>query len=158
MKYTEQTPSMKEKDVVRAWHLIDADGLVVGRLASVIATILRGKHKAIFTPNIDAGDYVVVVNADKVVFTGKKTEEKKYYHHTGFPGGIKETTPKKLLKDEKGERILEKAVERMISRNKLGTKMMKKLFVYAGPNHPHAGQNPVKLDVAKMNRKNKRSV
>ena len=157
MKFTEQTASIKEKDVVRAWHLIDAEGMVVGRLASVIAVLLRGKNKAIFTPHVDCGDYVVVVNAEKVVFTGKKMEDKRYYHHTGHPGGIKETSPKKILEGEFPERVLEKAVERMVSRNKLGKKVMTKLYVYAGPNHPHAGQSPVKLDVAKMNSKNKRS-
>jgi large subunit ribosomal protein L13 len=149
------TRSIKPAEVEKKWHLIDAEGLVVGRLATIIANHLRGKHKPSFTPHVDCGDHVVVINADKVRFTGKKLTDKIYYKHTGYAGGIKETTPAKVLEGRFPERVLEKAVERMIPRGPLGRQQMKALHLYAGTEHPHDGQQPATLDVASMNRKNK---
>ena len=134
---------------------VGAEGLVVGRLASLIAMRLRGKHKATFTPHVDDGDNVVVINADKVVFTGKKYEDKVYYWHTGYAGGIKEVTADKILDGRFPERVLEKAVERMIPRGPLGRDQMRALHLYAGSEHPHAGNQPEVLDVAALSRKNK---
>ena len=148
------TKSAKPAEVKKKWHLIDADGLVVGRVATIIANILRGKHKPSFTPHVDCGDHVVVVNADKVRFTGRKTQQKVYYKHTGYAGGIKGVTAAKVLEGRFPERVLEKAVERMIPRGPLGRQQMRNLHVYAGAEHPHAGQTPASLDVAVMNRKN----
>ena len=150
-----QTRSIKPAEVEKKWHLIDADGLVVGRLAVIIANHLRGKHKPSYTPHVDCGDHVVVINADKVKFTGNKTQDKKYYKHTGYAGGIKETTPAKILEGRFPERVLEKAVERMVPRGPLGRQQMKALHLYAGTEHPHDGQKPAVLDVAARNRKNK---
>ena len=149
------TRSIKPVEVEKKWHLIDADGLVVGRLAVIVANILRGKHKPSFTPHVDCGDHVVVINADKVRFTGNKLQDKRYYKHTGHPGGIKETSPAKVLEGRFPERVLEKAVERMVPRGPLGRRQMKALHLYAGTDHPHAGNQPETLDVASMNRKNK---
>lgn len=149
------TKSIRSQDVEKDWLVIDADGLVVGRLASIIAKILRGKHKASYTPHVDCGDHVVVINADKVRFTGNKLTDKKYYWHTGYIGGIKETTPERILDGKFPERVLEKAVERMVPRGPLGRAQMKALHLYNGTEHPHAGQNPKTLDVASMNSKNK---
>ncbi|GGD35124.1 50S ribosomal protein L13 [Croceicoccus pelagius] len=150
-----QTRSIKPAEVEKKWHIIDADGLVVGRLAVIIANHLRGKHKPSYTPHVDCGDHVVVINADKVKFTGNKTQDKKYYKHTGYAGGIKETTPAKILGGRFPERVLEKAVERMVPRGPLGRQQMKALHLYAGTEHPHDGQKPAVLDVAARNRKNK---
>ena len=152
------TRSVKPAEVEKKWHLIDAEGLVVGRLASIVANILRGKHKPSFTPHVDCGDHVVVINADKVKFTGKKLTDKKYYRHTGYIGGIKETTPAKVLEGRFPERVLEKAVERMVPRGPLGRQQMRALHLYAGTEHPHGGTQPQPLDVASMNRKNKVTV
>ena len=149
------TLSAKPHEVEKKWHLIDAENLVVGRVATIIANILRGKHKPSFTPHVDCGDHVVVVNADKVKFTGNKLKDKKYYKHTGYPGGLKETTPQRVLEGKFPERVLEKAVERMIPRGPLGRDQMRALHLYAGTEHPHAGQSPETLDIASMNRKNK---
>ena len=149
------TRSIKPAEVEKKWHLIDAEGLVVGRLAAIVANILRGKHKPSFTPHVDCGDHVVVVNVDKVRFTGNKLTDKKYYKHTGYIGGIKETTPAKILEGRFPERVLEKAVERMVPRGPLGRQQMKALHLYAGTEHPHAGTQPEPLDVASLNRKNK---
>ena len=149
------TVSAKPGEVAREWHVIDAEGLVLGRLASVIAMRLRGKHKPQYTPHVDCGDHVIVINADKVKFTGNKSTKKIYYKHTGHPGGIKETTPAKVLEGRFPERVLEKAVERMIPRGPLGRAQMRALHLYNGTEHPHDGQNPTVLDVASMNRKNK---
>lgn len=137
------------------WYLIDANGLVLGRLASQIATILRGKNKPCFSPNQDCGDYVVVVNAEKVQLTGRKMEQKVYFHHSGYIGGIKGIPVAKQL-EEHPERVLEKAVERMLSRNSLGRQQMRKLRIFVGPEHTHQAQNPISLDIASRNRKNKR--
>jgi len=148
------TYSAKPAEVERAWILIDADGLVLGRLAAFVANRLRGKHKAMFTPHIDTGDHVVVINAEKVALTGKKRSQKVYYHHTGYPGGIKERRADKILDGEHPERVIEKAVERMITRGPLGRAVMRKLHVYKGPEHPHTAQSPHRLDFAALNRKN----
>jgi large subunit ribosomal protein L13 len=153
--HSKSTVSAKPAEIEKKWLLIDAEGLVVGRLATIIANRLRGKHKAIYTPHVDCGDNVVVINADKVRFTGNKLTDKVYYRHTGYPGGIKEAVAGKVLEGRFPERVLEKAVERMVPRGPLGRQQMKNLRVYAGPEHPHAAQNPEVLDVASMNRKNK---
>ena len=136
------TKSAKPAEVEKKWHLIDADGLVVGRVATIIANILRGKHKPSFTPHVDCGDHVVVINADKIRFTGRKLEKKIYYKHTGYPGGLKEVTAGKVLEGSFPERILEKAVERMIPRGPLGRDQMRALHLYNGTEHPHGGQDP----------------
>ena len=149
------TRSIKPAEVEKKWHLIDAEGLVVGRLAVIVANHLRGKHKPSFTPHVDCGDHVVVVNVDKVAFTGKKRDDKVYYKHTGYAGGLKEVTADKILDGRFPERVLEKAVERMIPRGPLGRQQMRALHLYAGAEHPHAGTQPVALDVASLNRKNK---
>lgn len=152
-----QTYSAKPSDVSKKWLLIDAQGVVVGRLASHIAKLLRGKHKPIFTPHIDTGDHVVVINADKVKFTGKKLRNKVYYRHTGFAGGIKSATPEFILGGAHPERVIEKAVERMMPKESpLARQQLTKLKVYGGSEHPHAAQNPVVVDFAAMNPKNKR--
>jgi len=149
------TRSIKPAEVEKNWHLIDADGLVVGRLAVIIANILRGKHKPSFTPHVDCGDHVVVINAEKVRLTGNKLKQKTYYKHTGYAGGIKSITAGKVLEGRFPERVLEKAVERMIPRGPLGRQQMRNLRLYAGTEHPHAAQNPNVIDIASMNRKNK---
>ena len=149
------TRSIKPAEVEKKWHLIDADGLVVGRLAVVIANHLRGKHKPSFTPHVDCGDHVVVINAGKVRFTGKKRADKVYYKHTGYIGGIKGVTAAKVLDGRFPERVLEKAVERMVPRGPLGRDQMRALHLYAGTEHPHGGTPPVVLDVAARSRKNK---
>ena len=152
-----KTYSAKPGEVEKKWLLIDAEGLVVGRLASIIATRLRGKHKPAYTPHIDCGDHVIVVNADKVVFTGNKMSDKKFYWHTGYPGGIKERTMEKIIGGKFPGRVITKAVERMMPKESpLARQQMTKLKVYAGAEHPHEAQQPVKLDVAAMNAKNKR--
>jgi len=148
---TKVTRSVKPAEVEKKWHLIDAEGLVLGRLAVIIANTLRGKHKPTFTPHVDTGDHVVVINADKVRLTGNKL----YYKHTGYAGGIKEVTAAKVLEGRFPERVIEKAVERMIPRGPLGRQQMRALHLYAGAEHPHAGTQPQPLDVAALNRKNK---
>ena len=152
-----KTTSLKPAEVEKKWVVIDANGLVVGRLASIVAMRLRGKHKPSYTPHVDCGDNVIVINADKVKFTGRKREQKVYYHHTGYPGGIKERSAKFILEGRFPERVVEKAVERMIPRGPLGRRQMKNLRVYAGTEHPHVAQQPETLDVAAMNSKNKRA-
>jgi large subunit ribosomal protein L13 len=144
----------KPAEVQKKWVMIDAKGLVVGRLASIVALRLRGKHLPIFTPHVDCGDNVIVINADKVVLTGRKREQKVYYHHTGHIGGIKERTAKAIMEGKFPQRIVEKAVQRMLPQGPLGRQQLGNLRVYAGPDHPHAAQNPELLDVAAMNRKN----
>lgn len=150
------TVSLKPADVSKGWVLIDADGLVLGRLASIIAQRLRGKHKPQFTPHVDCGDHVVVVNAEKVRVTGNKADQSIFYYHTGFPGGIKGRSIRQRLESAHPERVIEKAVERMITRGPLQRDQMRHLHVYKGPSHVHEGQMPVPLDVAGMNAKNKR--
>lgn len=154
---TTSTRSAQPKDVSHNWIVVDAEGAVVGRLASFIALRLRGKHRADFTPHVDTGDHVVVVNAEKVAFTGNKTKDKVYYRHTGYPGGIKERVAGKVLESKHPERVLEKAVERMMPKESpLARKQLGKLRVYAGPDHPHAAQNPATIDFKSKNRKNSR--
>ena len=152
-----KTFTQKPAEVEKKWIIIDAEGLVVGRLASLVALRLRGKHKATFTPHVDDGDNVIIINAEKVVLTGKKYTDKKYYWHTGYPGGIKERTARAIIEGRFPERVVEKAIERMIPRGPLGRRQMKNLRVYAGSEHPHEAQSPEVLDVAAMNPKNKRS-
>lgn len=151
------TYSAKAADVDKKWLIIDGTGLVVGRLATIVAMRLRGKHKPTFTPHVDCGDNVIVVNAEKVVLTGRKVQQKVYRHHTGYIGGIKERTAKFILEGKFPQRIVEKAVERMLPRGPLGRKQLGNLRVYKGPDHPHAAQQPQALDIAAMNRKNVRS-
>ncbi len=146
----------KPAEVEKKWIVIDAEGLVVGRLAALIATRLKGKHKPTYTPHVDMGDNVIVVNAEKVVFTGNKFEDKVYHRHTGYPGGIKETSPRRIIEGRFPERVVEKAVERMLARGPLQRQLMRNLRVYKGTAHPHEAQAPVALDVAALNRKNKR--
>ena len=152
-----KTYSAKPSDIERKWYIIDAEGIVLGRMASVISMRLRGKHKPMFTPHMDCGDNIIVINAEKVHLTGKKLTDKIYYRHTGYPGGIKQRTAGQALESKRPEFVIKKAVERMVSRSPLGRRQMRKLFVYAGPEHPHAAQQPEVLDVAAMNPKNKRS-
>jgi large subunit ribosomal protein L13 len=149
-----QTRSIKPAEVQKDWILIDADGLVLGRLAALVANRLRGKHKATFTPHVDCGDHVVIINAKRVQVTGNKAEQSVFYWHTGYAGGIKERTLRERLEGRFPERVIEKAVERMITRGPLGRQQMRNLHVYAGAEHPHAGQAPKALDVASLNRKN----
>ena len=149
-----KTYSAKASEIEKKWILIDAEGLVVGRLASIIAMRLRGKHKATYTPHMDCGDNVIVINASKVVLTGQKLKKKVYYHHTGYIGGIKERTAGAIMAGKFPERIVEKAVERMVPRGPLGRRQMSNLRVYPGADHPHEAQQPETLDVAKMNPKN----
>lgn len=154
MKTYNATPA----DIEKKWYVIDAEGLVLGRLAVVIADYLRGKHKPTYTPNMDCGDNVIVINAEKVMLTGNKRWDKKYYWYTGYPGGIKDLTADQILEGKHPERVILKAVERMIPRGPLGRKQASNLRVYAGAEHPHEAQNPEKLDVAAMSRKNVRVV
>jgi len=148
------TYSAKAKDIVKDWVLIDADGLIVGRVAAIIANRLRGKHKPTFTPHMDCGDHIVVINAEKIVLTGKKNAQKTYYWHTGFPGGIKERKAGKILEGKHPERVLESAVKRMLPGGPLKRQQMTHLRIYGGSTHPHEAQNPKKLDIRAMNPKN----
>ena len=150
MKTYTATPA----DIDKTWIVIDADGVVLGRLASIVAMRLRGKHKPGFTPHMDMGDNVIVINADKVRLTGRKRAEKTYYRHTGYPGGIKSNTAEDILEGRHPERVITKAVQRMLPGNKLARKQMTNLRVYAGSEHPHAAQAPEPLDVGAMNTKN----
>lgn len=151
---TRITAPAKPAEVEKKWLLIDAEGLVVGRLATIIANRLRGKHKANYTPHVDCGDNVIVINAEKVRFTGNKLNDKRYYRHTGHPGGIKEVSPAKVLEGRFPERVIIKAVERMVPRGPLGRQQMRNLRVFGGAEHPHTAQSPEVLDVKSMNRKN----
>ncbi len=152
-----KTFSARPADIDKKWILVDADGVVLGRMASQIALILRGKHKPSFTPHMDCGDNVVVINAGKVKLTGKKLGDKIYYRHTGYPGGIKERRAGEILEGKHPERVVQKAIERMIPSGPLGRRQLKNLRVYAGAEHPHEAQNPEVLDIAARNPKNKRS-
>ena len=150
-----QTVSVKPADVVNKWVVIDAEGVVVGRLASYVAKRLRGKHRADFTPHVDTGDHVVIINADKVAMTGRKMTRKLYHRHTGHPGGIKTTTPAKILASKFPERVLELAIKRMMpGESPLARDQFSKLRVYAGSDHPHGAQNPETVDFKSMNSKN----
>ncbi len=152
-----KTFSARPADIDKKWILVDADGVVLGRMASQIALILRGKHKPSYTPHMDCGDNVVVINAGKVKLTGKKLSDKIYYRHTGYPGGIKERRAGEILEGKHPERVVQKAIERMIPGGPLGRRQIKNLRVYAGAEHPHEAQNPEVLDLAARNPKNKRS-
>jgi large subunit ribosomal protein L13 len=152
-----KTYSAKPSEIEKKWVLIDADGLVLGRLAAIVADRLRGKHKATYTPNMDCGDHIVVVNAEKVALTGNKRRDSLFRWYTGYPGGLKERSKGAILEGKHPERVVEKAVERMVPRGPLGRQIMSHLRVYAGTAHPHEAQSPTKLDVAAMNRKNKRA-
>jgi len=152
-----KTYSARPSDVERKWYIIDAEDVVLGRMAAEIADVLRGKHKTMFTPHIDTGDNVIVINAAKVRLTGNKRVQKRYYWHTGYPGGIKERSAEQILSGKYPERIVQKAVERMMPRGPLGRAQLKKLKVYAGAEHPHDAQQPEVLDIAARNAKNKRS-
>ncbi len=152
----QKTYSAKPSEIERKWYLIDATDLVLGRLASIIAVYLRGKHKSLYTPHIDCGDNIVVINAEKVATTGNKLNKNKFFWHTSHIGGIKERLWSAILGGSKPEKLIFKAVERMVSRNPLGRQQMKKLHVYSGSEHPHVAQKPVVLDVAAMNSKNKK--
>lgn len=151
------TQSVKSADVDKKWLLIDASGLVIGRLATIVALRLRGKHKASYTPHIDDGDNIIIINASKAVFTGRKKEKKVYHHHTGYIGGIKDVSAKQIMDGRFPERVVEKAVQRMLPRGPLGRVQFGNLRVYPGAEHPHEAQKPEPLDVAAMNRKNVRS-
>ena len=150
------TKSVKPHEVEKKWHIVDADGLVVGRVASIIANVLRGKHKPSYTPHMDDGDNVIVVNAEKVRLAGNKARDSVFYWHTGHPGGIKGLSQGAILAGKHPERVIEKAVERMMPRGPLGRQQMSNLRVYKGPEHPHEAQQPTKLDGAALNRKNSR--
>jgi large subunit ribosomal protein L13 len=152
-----KTYSAKPSEVERKWYLIDADGVVLGRLAATVANILRGKHKTMYTPHIDTGDHVIIINADKVRLTGRKLTQKRFFWHTGYPGGIKSKTMEQILDGKHPQRVVEKAVERMVPKGPLGRAQLGKLRVYAGGEHPHAAQQPEVLDLAARNSKNKRS-
>ena len=152
-----KTYTAKPAEIEKKWILIDAEGVVLGRLATIVASRLRGKHKPTFTPHMDMGDNVIVINAEKVQMTGNKRADKRYYWHTGYPGGIKFRTAAQVLDGNHPERVVEKAIERMITRNRLGRVQMTNLRVYTGAAHPHEAQQPTVLDVASMNPKNTRS-
>ena len=141
------TRSVKADDVERRWFVVDAEDAVLGRLATRVATILRGKHRPIFTPHVDTGEYVIVVNADKVKLTGRKLEQKIYHRHTGYPGGVRSITAGKLLQSNYSDRVVHSAIRGMLPKNTLGRQMLTKLKVYAGPDHPHAAQKPEVLEL-----------
>ena len=147
------TPFIKKKDIKKDWYIINAENAAVGRLASYISKVLRGKNKPTFNPHIDNGDFVIVTNIDKIKFTGKKFQNKKYYRHTGYPGGIKETTPEKMFK-KKPEAALKLAVKRMLPTGPLAKKQLSKLKIYTGETHPHAAQNPIAIKIDQLNNKN----
>ena len=147
------TKFVKKSEILSSWFEIDAKNAVVGRLATIVSKIIRGKNKSTFTPHMDHGDFVVVKNVEKIKFTGKKFQNKKYYRHTGHPGGIKETTPEKLYEKKPAE-SLKLAVKRMLPGGPLGKKQLTKLKIYSGENHPHSAQNPKSIDLSKLNNKN----
>ncbi|MEZ5792045.1 MAG: 50S ribosomal protein L13 [Nitratireductor sp.] len=153
-----KTFTQKPADVVKKWVIVDAENVVLGRMASIVANRLRGKHKPTFTPHVDDGDNVIIINAAKVKLTGKKFTDKVYYWHTGYAGGIKERTARAILEGKFPERVVQKAVQRMIPEGPLGRRQLKNLRVYAGAEHPHEAQQPEILDIAAMSPKNKRSV
>ncbi len=152
-----KTFSIKPHEIKKNWYLVDAQDLVLGRLATILANIVRGKHKPEFTPHMDCGDQVVVINAERIALTGKKLTDKKFYWHTGHPGGIKERTMQERLEGNAPDQVILKAVQRMIPKGPLGRAQLKNLHVYKGSEHPHAAQQPETLDIAARNPKNKRS-
>lgn len=151
-----KTYSAKPSEIEKKWLIVDAEDVVLGRMAQAVAVVLRGKHKVTYTPHMDCGDNVIVINADKVKLTGNKRANKVYYRHTGHPGGIKSLTAGQILDGRFPERVVEKAIERMIPKGPLGRQQMRNLRVYAGTEHPHAAQEPEVFDVAALNKKNKR--
>ncbi len=153
---TVKTYSAKSGEIEKKWWIIDATDIVTGRLAAVVSSILRGKHKPQYTPNVDCGDFVIITNAQKVKFTGKKLENKNYYWHTGYPGGIKSSTPQKMLKGDHPERVVFNAIKNMMSKGPLQQDIISKLKVYKGSEHPHEAQKPEIYDIASKNEKNKR--
>ena len=144
-----RTFSPKDSDITRQWHVIDASGVVLGRLASQAAVLLRGKHKPIFAPHVDTGDFVIVINADKIALSGNKLEQKRAYRHSGYPGGLRSVSYAELM-DSHPERAVEKAVRGMLPKNSLGRKTLRKLKVYAGPDHPHKAQQPVPFEITQV--------
>lgn len=153
----QKTTVLKSKDIEKKWYIIDAEDVVLGRLAAIVATRLKGKHKPSYTPFLDCGDNIVIINAEKVKLTGKKLTDKIFYWHTGWAGGIKQRTAGQILNGQHPERVIQKAVERMLPKGVLGKKLLKNLRVYAGTEHPHKGQEPETIDLAALNPKNKRS-
>jgi len=151
-----KTYSMKASEIEKKWLIVDAEGVILGRLAQAVANVLRGKHKTTYTPHLDCGDNVIIVNAEKVKLTGKKLSDKIYYRHTGHPGGIKSNTAGEILEGRYPERVVEKAIQRMIPKGPLGRQQLRNLKVYAGEAHPHEAQKPEVFDVAALNHKNKR--
>ena len=149
------TYSLKKSDITKKWYLIDASGLILGRLAAKVSSILRGKHKSIFTPHLDCGDNVIIVNASKIKLTGNKSKDKKYYKHTGYPGGLKENYFKDIIKGKNPEFVIRKAVERMMSSNALSKKQLSNLRVFRDQNHNLDAQKPESIDFGNLNRKNK---
>ena len=149
-KIIKQTSSLRKEDVDKKWILIDADGIVLGRLASKVSMILRGKHKPSFTPHADCGDHVIIINAEKVKFTGKKLDDKIYYWHTGHPGGIKSRTARQIIEGKFPDRVIRMAVKRMIPKGPLGSVQLSNMKVYAGSNHPHEAQAPELLNISEM--------
>jgi large subunit ribosomal protein L13 len=149
-KIIKQTSSLRKEDVDKKWILIDADGIVLGRLASKVSMILRGKHKPSFTPHADCGDHVIIINAEKVKFTGKKLDDKIYYWHTGHPGGIKSRTARQIIEGKFPDRVIRMAVKRMIPKGPLGSVQLSNMKVYAGGNHPHEAQAPELLNISEM--------
>ena len=156
MALQQNTYFAKPNEIQHDWFVIDAENLVLGRLAAIVATRLRGKHKATYTPHMDCGDNIIIINAEKIKLTGNKRENKIYYWHTGYPGGIKSRTAAKILDGNHPERVIEKAITRMVPKGPLGRKVLKKLHIYSGHSHPHEAQKPNVLDIAKLNEKNKR--
>jgi len=144
-----RTFSPKDSDITRQWHVIDASGVVLGRLASQAAVLLRGKHKPIFAPHVDTGDFVIVINADKIALSGNKLEQKRAYRHSGYPGGLRSVSYAELM-DSRPERAVEKAVRGMLPKNSLGRKTLRKLKVYAGPDHPHKAQQPAPFEITQV--------
>ncbi len=152
-----KTYMLKASEIKKEWLLIDAKDIVLGRLASQVALLLKGKHKPTFTPFLDCGDNVIIINAEKVALTGNKAQDSIFYYHTGYPGGIKGRSKGEILASKTPEKVVQKAVERMIDRSPLGRQLMSNLRVYAGSEHPHEAQTPRVIDIAAMNSKNKRS-
>ena len=154
-KILKQTASLRKEDIKKDWLLIDAKDIVLGRLATNVSNILRGKHKPTYTPHVDCGDNVVIINAEKIKLTGKKLDDKTYYRHTGYPGGIKETTPNKMKEKNKSDEMIKLAIKRMIPRGPLGRQQLSNCKIYRDENHKHEAQNPQIVDIASMNTKNK---
>ena len=149
--------SAKPSEVEAKWWIIDAEDLVLGRMAVIVADRLRGKHKPMFTPNIDCGDHIIIINAEKVYLTGNKKDNKVYHRHTGYPGGLKSRTAGEILEGPHSDRVIRKAVERMLPKTKMGRAQLRKLKVYPGTEHPHESQQPEKIDIAAISNKNKRN-